>query len=84
MNDSSMNNTFNEEMIRKDKPTIFPLGFGVSDVENGAVVIIDFFDKTLGREGADLQIIESIAITKNKAKELIKALEDATSSERGE
>lgn len=63
----------------KTKPTIFPLGFSVSLVEDGSV-IIDFVDVL----NAVPTILESIALSKEKAKALSAALVRAIENEKSE
>jgi len=55
--------------IIKTKPTIFPMGFAIGQVENG-MVIIDFIDVFNGQS----TIIESIALPQNKAAQLSASL----------
>jgi len=59
--------------IIKTKPTVFPLGFTVSQVEN-SFVVIDFIDNLNGRH----TIIESVALPLEKANQLSQAITEAT------
>ena len=68
---SNSNKKTGAEVI-KTKPTIFPLGFSISQVE-GSLIVINFIDN-LNRETT---IIESIALPKDKAAQLSKALIEA-------
>lgn len=61
-----------DKKLIKLKPTIFPLGFSVSKVED-SLIIINFADEINGER----TIIESIAMPKEKAEQLATALSDA-------
>ena len=61
--------------IRKNCRTFFPMGFGVSKVED-AIIVLNFID-IIDNENDDHEIITSIAMSEAKAKTLIKALNDA-------
>jgi hypothetical protein len=61
-----------DKKLIKLKPTIFPLGFSVSKVED-SLIIINFADEINGQR----TIIESIALPKEKAEQLAAALSDA-------
>jgi hypothetical protein len=63
----------------KTKPTIFPLGFAVSLIEDGSV-IIDFVD-VLNQAPT---ILESIALSKEKANALSAALMRAIENGKSE
>lgn len=65
-------NKKSDRRLIKTKPTIFPLGFSVSKVED-SLVIIEFVD-TLNGENT---ILESIALPKEKAEHLSAALVEA-------
>lgn len=58
--------------IIKTQPTVFPLGFSVSQVEN-SLVVVDFIDILNGRH----TIIKSIALPLEKANQLSEALAEA-------
>lgn len=63
-----------EPKIKKDIPTIFPVGFGISQVEGeSGVVILEFLDRTSNRRD-QLAVIGSFALTREKASELVNAL----------
>lgn len=55
----------------KIKPTIFPLGLSISQVES-SLIIIDFIDVINGK----LTILESVALPPEKAAQLSKALNE--------
>lgn len=61
-----------DKNLIKLKPTIFPLGFSVSKVED-SLVIINFADVLNGER----TIIESIALPREKAEQLSVALSEA-------
>jgi hypothetical protein len=63
----------------KTKPTVFPLGFAIGQVESD-VIVIDFIDEFNGAQ----TIIESIALPMNKAAELANALAQATKNGKTE
>jgi hypothetical protein len=65
-------NKKSDKKLIKLKPTIFPLGFSVSKVED-SLIIINFADEINGEK----TIIESIAMPKEKAAQLATALSDA-------
>ena len=58
-----------QDPIIKTKPTIFPLGFNLSMIEN-SLIIIDFMD-VINKNNT---IIESIALPEQKAQQLSQAL----------
>lgn len=60
----------NELKIKKNNPTIFPLGFFVGELD-GEIVVIEFIDTTQDNE---VSIINSFALTVKKARELSEAL----------
>lgn len=70
-----------DSLVRKVKPTIFPLGFGVEKLEND-IILIEFIDKSseLNKENSYV-IIESIAMSKKRAIELKEALEKVINDE---
>jgi hypothetical protein len=68
-----------EKSMIKNKPTIFPLGFSVGLVENGPV-IVDFVDVLNGVP----TIIESIALSREKAEALASAIMEAVENEEAE
>lgn len=59
------------DSVMKIKPTIFPLGFSIGQVES-SIVIVDFIDEINGIA----TIVESIALPKEKAAQLSAALAD--------
>ncbi len=61
--------------IIKNCRTFFPMGFGVSKVED-AIIVLNFID-IIDNENDDHEIISSIAMSEAKAKTLIKALNEA-------
>ena len=61
--------------IIKNCRTFFPMGFGVSKVED-AIIVLNFID-IIDNENDDHEIISSIAMSEEKAKTLIKALNEA-------
>ncbi|MCP4346567.1 MAG: hypothetical protein GY795_13705 [Desulfobacterales bacterium] len=61
--------------MRKNCRTLFPIGFGVSKVEDG-IVVLNFID-IIDIENNDYEIISSIAMSEEKAKTLIKSLNEA-------
>jgi hypothetical protein len=65
----------NDTKIKSKCRTIFPIGFGVSKTEDDIIIInhIDIHDSTEDT----YEIVSSIAMSKNKAKSFIKALNDA-------
>lgn len=67
----------NMAKIRKTKPTIFPFGFGIAHVEE-SFIVVDFLDENDGES----IVIESIAMPKERALELAKALQDILSDEK--
>ena len=65
--------------VLKTKPTIFPLGFSVSLVDDGSV-LVDFVDVLNGVP----TIIESIALSNEKAMALSSALIKIVENEESE
>jgi hypothetical protein len=63
------------DAILKNKPTIFPMGFTISVVEK-QLIIIEFIDTINGER----TVIESIALTADKAHQLSATLTQALSS----
>ncbi len=63
----------------KLKPTIFPLGFTISQVEE-SFVIVDFIDLINGEP----TILESIALPTDKAVQLATALTEAVKNDSAE
>ncbi len=72
-------NKKSDNEIMKTKPTIFPLGFSVGQVEN-SLVIIDFIDVLNGKR----TIIESIVLPMEKAEQLSAALIGTIQNEKSE
>lgn len=68
-----------EKTIIKNKPTVFPLGFTVGLVESGPI-IVDFVDILNGVP----TIIESIALSKEKAEALASAIMEIVQNEETE
>jgi hypothetical protein len=76
---STSNKKTDAEIITKTKPTIFPLGFTVSQVE-GSLVVVDFIDRLNGAT----TILESIALPKERAAQLSAALIEAIENGKSE
>lgn len=72
MSTSSKKNPVEIIKAIKTKPTIFPLGFSISQVES-SLTVIDFIDNINGV----MTVIESIAIPKERAAQLSEALMEA-------
>lgn len=62
----------NQKQPIKTKPTIIPMAFSIGAMDND-LIVIDFKDVINGEE----QILESIAMTKNKALRLSEGLREA-------
>lgn len=73
----STSNKKTDAEVTKLKPTIFPLGFNINQVEGG-FVIIDFIDKLNG----STTIIESIALSGEKSKKLAEVLLEISNNEK--
>lgn len=67
------------QQIVKTKPTIFPLGFAITQVEK-SFVVIDFVDQLDGRT----VVLESIALPTERAAQLSQALKDALEDDNSE
>ncbi len=65
-------NMKNQKQPIKTKPTIIPMAFSIGAMDND-LIVIDFKDVINGEE----QILESIAMTKNKALRLSEGLREA-------
>lgn len=65
--------------VIKLKSTTFPLGFAISQVSDG-MLILDFIDVINGKH----TVIESIALTAGKAAQLSSALVDALENGKSE
>ncbi|WP_155637676.1 hypothetical protein [Burkholderia cepacia] len=63
----------------KLKPTMFPLGFAISQVSDG-MLILDFIDVINGKS----TVIESVALTAGKAAQLSSALVEALENGKSE
>lgn len=61
-----------DQQIIKTKPTIFPLGFAIAQIEK-SFVVIDFVDQLDGRT----VVLESIALPAERAAQLSQALKDS-------
>ncbi|MEI2771870.1 MAG: hypothetical protein ABTR54_07930 [Candidatus Competibacter sp.] len=72
-------NRKSDDMVIKLKPTIFPLGFTVSQVEK-SLVIVDFIDIISGKP----TVLESIALPIEKAHQLSSALTEALKNDSSE
>ncbi len=62
--------------VMKHCHTIFPMGFGVQKIDN-SVIVVNFVDTTEEEQQEQVDIIASIAMTEERAKKLIEALEEA-------
>ena len=62
--------------IMKHCHTIFPMGFGVQKIDE-SVIVLNFVDTTEEKQQERVDIIASIAMTEERAKKLIEALQDA-------
>lgn len=65
--------------VIKTKPTIFPLGFFISQVES-SLLVINFIDNING----ETTILESIALPKERAVQLSEALIEAIENGKSE
>ena len=70
-------------ILNKLAPTIFPLGFGIGQADDGSILMIEFYDNNRGDSG-DLTVIGSFALTAKKATDLAKAILDQTSKQQDE
>jgi hypothetical protein len=71
-----------DSKIKKNCRTLFPIGFGARKVENN-IIILNFLD-TIDDENNVYEIISSIAMSKDRAKLLIKALSEAIDEDENE
>ena len=62
--------------IMKHCHTIFPMGFGVQKIDE-SVIVLNFVDTTEEEPQERVDIIASVAMTEERAKKLIEALQDA-------
>lgn len=61
---------------------MFPIGFGVNNVGDG-IIVLNFID-IVDIENDDYEIISSIAMSEEKAKSLIKTLNEAINGDQNE
>jgi hypothetical protein len=66
--------------VKKPAPTIFPLGFGIGQAEDGNILIVEFYDNSRAEPG-ELTVIGSYALTAKKASDLARAIIDQASNQ---
>lgn len=69
----------NESPIKKLKPAIFPMGFSLSLVGTD-IIVVDFIDII----GGEMTVVESIAMPKQKADQLARAINEIDSERSGD